>query len=103
MFELNQLHCFIAATEELHFGCAAERLPMTQPPLSRQIQILRRILGVRLLERPSRVVRLTPAGRTFLPDARRILHLTERGRVHAANCSGRCGIHDNRLYGGRRI
>jgi DNA-binding transcriptional LysR family regulator len=81
MFELSQLRCFVAAAEELHFGRAAERLNMTQPPLSRQIQLLERIVGVPLLERTSRIVRLTPAGRTFLPEARRILRLAESATV----------------------
>lgn len=71
--------------EDLHFGRAAKRLNMTQPPLSRQIQMLEYTLKVQLLLRTSRSVRLTPAGRAFLPDARRILALTES----AANAAQR--------------
>ena len=77
MFDLNQLRCFVTVAEELHFGRAAARLNMTQPPLSRQIQVLEHIVDAPLLERTSRSVRLTPAARSFLPEARRILKLAE--------------------------
>jgi len=77
MFEIMQLRCFVAVAEELHFGRAAVRLNMTQPPLSRQIQVLEHIIDAALLERTSRSVRLTPAGRSFLPEAKRILKLAE--------------------------
>ena len=77
MFSLARLACFIAVAEELHFGRAAERLHMTQPPLSRQIQQLEGELGVQLIDRTTRSVTLTPAGVAFLPDARRILQLAE--------------------------
>ena len=77
MFDLSQLRCFVTVAEELHFGRAAARLNMTQPLLSRQIQVLEHIVEAELLERTSRSVRLTPAGRSFLPEARRILKLAE--------------------------
>lgn len=76
--ELHQLRCFVMVAEELHFGRAAKRLFMTQPPLSRQIQLLERSLGVILLERSNRQVRLTIAGQHFLRDARHVLSYTEQ-------------------------
>lgn len=91
-FELSHLRCFVAVAEELHFGRAAARLAMTQPPLSRQIQVLERILNVELLERTSRVVRLTPAGRSFLPEAQRILRQTDIATAVARRAvSGKVG------------
>jgi DNA-binding transcriptional LysR family regulator len=83
MFELSQLRCFVVVAEELHFGRAATRLHMTQPPHSRQIQLLEHQIGVQLLERSSRNVRLTPAGRGFLPEARTILRLAESASLAA--------------------
>jgi DNA-binding transcriptional LysR family regulator len=83
MFELRQLRCFVVVAEELHFGRAAVRLHMTQPPLSRQIQLLEHHLHALLLERNNRNVRLTSAGRHFLPEARTILRLAESASLAA--------------------
>lgn len=81
--ELHQLRCFVAVAEELHFGRAAVRLHMTQPPLSRQIQLLEHSLGVLLLERTNRQARLTPAGVKFLEDARQVLQIAEAASLSA--------------------
>jgi DNA-binding transcriptional LysR family regulator len=78
MISLVQLECFIAVAEELHFGAAAARLKMTQPPLSRQIQQLERELSTRLFDRTSRRVALTQAGRALLPNARRLIDLAAK-------------------------
>jgi len=82
MFELTQLRCFVALAEELHFGRAAARLNMSQPPLSRHLQQLEHVLGVALVERSSRFVRLTMAGKAFLVDARSILRSSEEATVN---------------------
>jgi len=71
--ETRELAYFVAVAEELHFGRAARRLGMAQPPLSRAIQQLERRMGVVLLERTSRAVTLTPAGVVFLAESHKAL------------------------------
>lgn len=81
--ELRHLRYFIAVAEELHFGRAAARLNISQPPLSQQIQILEQQTGARLLARTNRSVSLTAAGQQFLADSRQILNQVEEAAARA--------------------
>ena len=94
--ELRQLRYFVTVAEELHFGRAARRLHMTQPPLSQTIMALEETLGAPLFERNRRGVALSAAGEALLPEARRLLEqaagLAELVQRAASGASGRLSL-----------
>lgn len=90
--EFRHLVSFIAIAEELHFGRAAQRLHLTQPSLSAQLQKLEKSLGVQLVARNSHEVKLTAAGREFEGRARQIVAQMERAaQLAKATAAGRSG------------
>jgi DNA-binding transcriptional LysR family regulator len=94
--ELRQLRYFVTVAEELHVGRAAQKLNMTQPPLSQSIQALEALLGTKLFIRQKRGITLNAAGHALLPEARRLLKecqaLPELVRSAAQGESGQLSI-----------
>src|SRR5690625_3965126 len=107
--DLKQLRYFIAVAEEGSFTAAAEKLHITQPPLSRQIQLLEDRLQVTLIERSARPIRLTQAGKLFYEQASQLLHrlqqieeaTTKLGKSEQSTL--RIGFVASTLYGGLPI
>ncbi len=103
--DLRQLGYFIAAAEEQHLGRAADRLHLSQPPLTRQIQALELELGTQLFERTPRGMLLTHAGEALLHDARNIFgfvdQATDRVRRVGSGTTGRLdvGLHGSAMFG----
>jgi DNA-binding transcriptional LysR family regulator len=85
---LNQLRYFATLAEQLHFGRAAQQLGISQPALTRQIQILEKFVGAPLVERTRRAISLTTAGRVFAEHAQETVRLHDRA-MEAARNTGR--------------
>lgn len=96
MVEVRQARYFVAVAEELHFGRAAQRLGMSQPPLSQAIQQLERELKAQLLSRSTRSVSLTETGRIFAEECRQLIAAARRAEDVAARA-------DAGYYGTLRI
>ena len=91
--DLKQFRYFIAVAEELHFGRAARKLHRSQPPLSQQIKALETELGVQLLDRDRRNVKLTEAGRAFLVQAREVIEMVRAAALTARRAgNGELGV-----------
>src|ERR1700733_14934210 len=91
--DLRQLRYFVTVAEEKHFGRAAVRLSMTQPPLSQAIRALEEALGVELFARTKRSVELTPVGADLLPEVQRLLASAEGLRPLAQSLArGEAGV-----------
>ncbi|WP_428834039.1 LysR family transcriptional regulator [Microbispora maris] len=88
MMDLRSLRYFVAVAEERHFGRAAARLHMTQPPLSRAVRQLEADLGALLLRRSPTGVTLTAAGAALYDEARALLEQAERVRARVAAAAG---------------
>jgi DNA-binding transcriptional LysR family regulator len=78
MIDLRRIRYFVVLAEGLHFGRAAERLAISQPPLSQQIRVLEQEFELQLFVRTNRRVKLTQAATDLLPEARRLLAQAER-------------------------
>lgn len=87
-FEFRHLRCFVALADELHFGRAAQRLAMTQPPLSVAIRQLEDAVGAPLFERGTRGVRLTAAGQAFRAHATSLLAAADEAAATAREVAG---------------